>query len=285
MLGAIIGDIVGSKFEFQPIKSKNFLLFSEESDYTDDSLMTIAVGLALKQAFADNKENDAFFLQNQFIRTMQSIGRSYPNPTGAYGSSFSQWLVTKNPEPYNSWGNGSAMRVSACGELAESLEEALFFAEQSAIVSHNHPEGIKGAQAIAAAIFLAKRGKSKEEIRHYIYQYFYPERLTVEEIRPRYSFDPSCQGTVPQAFAAFFDSVDFEDAIRNAISLGGDADTLGAITGSLAWPFYIKQNGLSKAMKEMASHALHILPSEFRTFLMEYEDDFIQTLCSCGCSE
>lgn len=139
-----------------------------------------------------------------------------------------------------------------------------FFAEQSALVSHNHPEGIKGAKATAAAIFLAKQGKSKEEI------------------RPHYSFDPSCQGTVPQALAAFFDSVDFEDAIRNAISLGGDADTLGAITGSVAWPFYIKQTGLSEAMKEMASHALHILPSEFRTFLKEYEDDFIQTLCSCG---
>mgnify|MGYP001759024579 FL=1 len=146
--------------------------------------MTIAVGLALKQAFADKKENDAAFLQDQFIRTMQSIGRSYPNPAGAYGSAFSQWLVTKNPEPYNSWENGAAMRISACGELAESLEEARFFAEQSAIVSHNLPEGIKGAQAIAVAIFLAKQGKSKEEIRHYIYQYFYPERLTVEEIRP-----------------------------------------------------------------------------------------------------
>ncbi len=162
MIGAIIGDIVGSKFEFQPIKCKNFLLFSEESDYTDDSLMTIAVGLALKQAFADKKENDAAFLQDQFIRTMQSIGRSYPNPAGAYGSAFSQWLVTKNPEPYNSWGNGAAMRISACGELAESLEEARFFAEQSAIVSHNHPEGIKGAQAIAVAIFLAKQGNRKK---------------------------------------------------------------------------------------------------------------------------
>ena len=282
MLGAIIGAIVGSKPADLRMKAKNFLLFSEESDYTDDSLMTIAVGIALKQAFADKKEKDAAFLRDQFIRTMQSVGRAYPYPTGAYGGSFSQWLVTKNPEPYNSWGNGAAMRISACGELAESLEEALFFAEQSALVSHNHPEGIKGAQAIAAAIFLTKQGKSKEEIRHYIYQHFYPERLTVEEIRPHYSFDPSCQGTVPQAFAAFFDSVDFEDAIRNAISLGGDADTLGAITGSVAWPFYLKQNGLSEAMKGMASHALHILPSEFRAFLKEYEDDFIQTLCFCG---
>lgn len=278
MIGAIIGDIVGSKFEFQPIKSKNFHLFSEESDYTDDSLMTIAVGLALKKAFDNNKENDAIFLQDQFIKTMQSIGRSYPNPTGAYGGSFSQWLVTKNPKPYNSWGNGSAMRASACGELAKSLDEALFFAEQSAIVSHNHPEGIKGAKAVAAAIFMAKQGKTKDEISHYIYKYFYPERLTVEEIRPNYSFDPSCQGTVPQALAAFFDSSDFEDAIRNAISLGGDSDTLGAITGSVAWPFYIKQNGLSESMKDMASKALDIIPLEFKTFLKEYEEDFIQIL-------
>lgn len=282
MIGAIIGDIVGSKFEFHPTKSKAFPFFSAESDYTDDSLMTIAVGQALKQAFTLRREHDSDFLRDQFIKSMQSIGRSYPNPTGAYGYSFSQWLRMDHPEPYHSWGNGSAMRVSACGEMAKSLKEALFLAEQSAIVSHNHPEGIKGAQATAVAIFLAKQGKSKDEIRHYTYNHFYPKKWTVEEIRSHYSFDPSCQGTVPQALAAFFDSLDFEDAIRNAISLGGDADTLGAITGSVAWSFYGKQSGISEAMNEMAKTALALVPSELRAFVKEYEDDFYHILCASG---
>lgn len=252
MIGAIIGDIVGSDFEFRPIKSKDFLFFSNDADYTDDSLMTLAVGLALDRATTLGKEKDAQYLQQQFIHSMQSVGRTYPYPTGAYGVSFSEWLKTNNPKPYDSWGNGSAMRVSACGERAKSLDEALFFAEQSAVVSHNHPEGIKGAKATAAAIFLAKEGSVKEEIRAYIYENFYPAHMIVDEIRPSYHFDPSCQGTVPQALAAFFDSVDFEDAIRNAISLGGDADTIGAITGSVAWVYCVRQNGMSDTMSDMA---------------------------------
>lgn len=273
MIGAIIGDIVGSAFEFEPIKSKDFPLFSPESDYTDDSLMTLAVARALSEALAEGKEEDSNYLQTKFIFHMQAIGRAYPHPTGAYGMAFSRWLLEDNPRPYNSWGNGSAMRVSPCGDLALSLEESLFFARESALVSHNHPEGIKGAQATAAAIFLAKTGHKKEDIQAYIYQNFYPEQVRVEEIRENYDFDPSCQGTVPQALACFFDSLDFEDAIRNAISLGGDADTLGAITGSVAWPYYAKQTGISQTMSEMFDRALAIIPDEFRDFLRKYEKD------------
>lgn len=163
------------------------------------------------------------------------------------------------------------MRVSACGERAKSLDQAIFWAKQSAVVSHNHPDGIKGAEAVAAAIFLAKEGQSKQAIREYIQEYiqehYYPDIPSVEAIRPTYSFDPSCQGTVPQALAAFFDSSDFEDAIRNAISLGGDADTIGAITGSVAWSFYVRQTGVTQAMSRMAEEAMGRIPEEFRAFV------------------
>lgn len=271
MIGAIIGDIVGSCFEFQPIKTKDFPLFSPDSDYTDDSLMTIAVGMALNEAIGLGKEEDPDFLQSQFTRAMQAIGRAYPNPTGEYGLSFFSWLKADHPHPYNSWGNGSAMRVSACGERAKSLDQAIFWAKQSAVVSHNHPDGIKGAEAVAAAIFLAKEGQSKQAIRAFIQEHFYPDIPSVEAIRPTYSFDPSCQGTVPQTLAAFFDSSDFEDAIRNAISLGGDADTIGAITGSVAWSFYVRQTGVTQAMSRMAEEAMGRIPEEFRDFVAEYE--------------
>lgn len=267
MIGAILGDIVGSAFEFSPIKTKDFPLFSPHSDYTDDSLMTLAVGMALENAQRAQKESDADFLQTQFTRSMQTIGRRYPYPTGSYGASFFQWLQSANPTPYNSWGNGAAMRVSPCGDFANSLEQALFFARQSALVSHNHPEGVKGAQATAAAVYLAKIGKSKAAIREYIQNTFYPCIPSLEEIRPSYRFDPSCQGTVPQALAAFFDAEDFEDTLRNAVSLGGDSDTLGAIAGSVAWPYYISLNGMDKAMKNMAKHALSLLPADFLPFL------------------
>ena len=209
MIGAIIGDMVGSDFEFQPVKSKDFLFFSEASDYTDDSLMTLAVGMALAAAIGEGREADEAYLKKAFTAHMQAVGRKFPHPKGAYGASFYEWIFQENPLPYKSWGNGSAMRVSACGELAASLEQALFFAKASALVSHNHAEGIKGAEATAGAVYLAKSGKSKKDIQHFIYTYFYPQPLSLDAIRPAYRFDVSCAGSVPPSLAAFFESISF----------------------------------------------------------------------------
>lgn len=267
MFGAIIGDIVGSAYEFCNIKTKDFPLFSPACDYTDDSLMTIAVGQALSTPWEDMEA-----LKKNFVQTMQAMGRAYPYPTGAYGGRFSAWLSSPDPQPYGSFGNGSAMRVSPCGLYAATLEEALTLAKASAEVTHNHPEGIKGAQATAAAIYLARTGSSKEEIRNYIRAYFYPLEETLEKIRPTYGFDESCQGTVPQAIQAFLESHTFDDAIRNAISLGGDSDTLGAITGSMAWNYYCAQNGGTPTQDMMAiwETAVTYLPSDLAAFVEEF---------------
>ena len=223
MLGAIIGDIIGSVYEFNNIKTKDFPLFSKESFFTDDTVMTIAVADALLNGrTADN-----------YIDSMKKFGRLYPD--SGYGGNFGSWLFSDNRKPYNSFGNGSAMRVSPCGWFANSLDEAESLAEKSAAVTHNHPEGIKGAQATAAAIFLARIGRSQTEIKEYIediYEYNLSRKL--DDIRPIYRFNEICQETVPEAIIAFLESDSFEDAIRNAISLGGDSDTLAAITGSIA---------------------------------------------------
>ena len=225
MYGAIIGDIVGSKYEFNNIRRKDFPFVSLGCSYTDDSIMTVAVAKALLNGC-------------DFTKEMQVLGRAYPHPQGAYGGRFSAWLHSADPQPYNSYGNGSAMRVSPCGLIAVTLDEALLLAKASAEVTHDHPEGIKGAQAVAAAVFLAKTNHSKEEIRDYIREHFYPLDRTLDEIRPDYRFYESCQRTVPEAIQAFLESTDFMDAIRNAVSLGGDSDTIGAITGSIAWSYY-----------------------------------------------
>lgn len=233
MYGCIIGDIAGSKYEFNNIKTKDFPLFSPGCSYTDDSLMTIAVANALVRA-----QESRLPFRSVLVEEMQSLGRKYPYPQGGYGGRFAGWLRSHDPKPYNSFGNGSAMRVSPCGVFAVTLEEALELAKASAEVTHNHPEGIKGAQAVAAAIFLARSGSSKEEIRQHINDNYYHLTRTLDEIRVNYGFDESCQGTVPEAITAFLESCSFEDAIRNAISIGGDSDTVGAITGSIAWSFY-----------------------------------------------
>jgi len=227
MLGAIIGDIVGSVYEWNNIKTKDFPLFSEKGFFTDDTVMTIAVADALlKGGTADD-----------FIDSMKRIGRLYPD--SGYGVRFGRWVHSNDREPYNSWGNGSAMRVSPCAWFAESLEEAETLAEKSAAVTHNHPEGIKGAQAAVAAIYLARSEEPKDRIKEYIEQkYGYNLSRTLDEIRPGYRFNETCQETVPEAIIAFLESTDFEDAIRNAISLGGDSDTLAAITGSIAEAAY-----------------------------------------------
>lgn len=225
IIGAIIGDIVGSIYEFANCKSFGFDLFTPYSDFTDDTVMTIAVADWLLSGVP---------LQN----TMQDWGREYPNR--GYGGMFYKWLFySKDKEPYNSFGNGSGMRVSPCGYYAESLDETLELAGRSAEITHNHPEGIKGAQAIASAIFLARLHKDKEEIRDYIEKTFgYDLHRSCDEIRPNYQFDVTCQGSCPEAIIAFLDSHDYESAIRLAVSLGGDSDTIACMTGGIAAAYY-----------------------------------------------
>lgn len=277
MIGAIIGDIVGSNYEFRPVDEYDFDLFPTGADYTDDSLMTIAVAKALLEYLdLDEDEKSVEKLRGLFVSHMQELGRRFPNPKGAYGGSFGMWLQASDPQPYNSWGNGSAMRVSAPGELATSLEEALEFAKASAEVTHNHPEGIKGAQATAVAIYLARTGETKEGIADYISKNFYPLDRTLEEIRPGYVFAESCQETVPESIQAFIESNTFEEAIRNTVWLGGDADTMGAITGSIAWAYYVKNGGVDDQMDFMSQVALNCLPDDLRNFVVAYEDGLAQ---------
>jgi len=237
MIGAIIGDIVGSIYEWNNIKTKDFPLFSPGCFFTDDTVMTLAIAEGLINGGS----------AEDFIAAIKKYGRLYPD--SGYGGRFGSWLFSDDINPYNSWGNGSAMRVSPVAWAFDILSEVEKYAEISAAVTHNHPEGIKGAQATAAAIFLARKGKTKEEIKAYIEnKYGYNLNRSIDEIRPNYRFNESCQETVPEAIIAFLESVDFEDAIRNAISLGGDSDTLAAITGSIAEAAY----GIPKEIKEKA---------------------------------
>ncbi len=223
--GAIIGDIIGSFYEFGNCKSTNISLFTSSSQFTDDTVMTIAVA-------------DWLLSEVPLQKTMSDWGQEYPNK--GYGGMFYEWLFySKDKEPYNSFGNGAGMRVSPCGYYANSIEEALELARQSAEVTHNHPEGIKGAQAIASAIFWAREHKAKDEIRDYIEKTFgYNLHRTCDEIRPTYQFDETCQGSCPEAIIAFLDSRDYESAIRLAISLGGDSDTIACMAGGIAAAYY-----------------------------------------------
>ena len=242
MYGALIGDIVGSRFEFDNIKTKDFELFTGNNYFTDDSVMTIAVARALHGSQKNGYED----LEEQLDRWMHEIGRKYPDC--GYGGYFAYWILINGDKPYNSFGNGAGMRTSECGWIAGSLEEALKLAERCAAITHNHPEGIRGAQAVTACIYLAREGKTKEEIRKYVEENFYVLDFTLDEIRPDYHFDVTCQGSVPQAIEAFLESVSFEDAVRNAISIGGDSDTIGAMTGSIAEAYY----GLPEGFAETA---------------------------------
>ncbi len=241
MIGAIIGDIVGSVYEWDHIKTKDFPFFRPDCFFTDDTVMTCAVYRALRKF----KEGGTANPHRTLVETMRTFGRSYPGR--GYGGRFRVWLSSEDPRPYNSFGNGSAMRVSAAGFLAESLNEARTLARISAEVTHDHPEGIKGAVATAEGIFLGRSGASLAEIRSALSAY-YDLDFTLDAIRPGYEFDETCQGTVPQAIVAFLESDGFEDAVRNAISLGGDSDTLAAITGSLAEGFY----GVPEALRQQA---------------------------------
>jgi ADP-ribosylglycohydrolase len=224
LLGAIAGDVIGSVYEYNAPKTTGFELFTPDSQITDDSILTIAVA-------------DAIITGRSYLDSIRKYALEYPN--SGYGGMFRQWMHAENPQPYNSFGNGSAMRVSPIGWAFNTVDDVLREAEASAAVTHNHPEGIKGAQAVALAIFLARNGSTKDEIRKEIIGRFgYDLSLTLDEIRPSYRFDETCQKTVPPAIIAFLESVDFEDSVRKSISLGGDADTLAAITGSIAEAYY-----------------------------------------------
>ena len=241
MLGAVIGDMVGSIYEWDNIKKKDFPFFSSECFPTDDSIMTIAVAKAILENYGQFEG-----LKNKTIEWIQKIGRQYPNC--GYGGRFKKWIRSDEPKPYLSFGNGSAMRVSACGWAGDSLEEVQKLSYAVTVITHDHPQGLKGAEATACTIFLARTGHSKDEIRAFIEENYYELDITLDEIRPFYHFDVTCQGTVPYAIRAFLESDSFEDAIRNAISIGGDSDTLAAITGSIAEAFY----GIPDELREQA---------------------------------
>ena len=233
MYGAILGDMIGAPYEFdRGSKTKRFPLFSGRSHYTDDTVMTIAVA----EALMETKDGVPKEIQAAVVRSMQKWGRKYPD--AGYGARFYWWLKEEDPKPYGSWGNGSAMRVSSAGWLFGTMEETRRAARMTAAVTHNHPEGIRGAEAAAAAVFLARIGSSKEEIKEYIVREFgYDLSRTCDEIRPGYRHVESCKDTVPEAITAFLEGEDFEDVIRTAVSLGGDSDTLTCIAGGIAEAF------------------------------------------------
>jgi type I restriction enzyme M protein len=260
MLGAIIGDIVGSRFEWNNNRSKQFDFLTYKCSVTDDSIMTLAIAKALLESKADYSD-----LSENAVKYMQDLGRKYPNC--GYGSQFREWIFSDKPRPYGSYGNGAAMRVSACGFVANSIEEAKQLSKAVTEVTHNHPEGLKGAEATVVAIFLARSGKNLLEIRDYITRNYYKLNFTLDGIRDSYEFNESCQDTVPQALQAFFESKNFEDAIRNAISIGGDSDTIAAITGGIAEAYY----GIPT---EIRKHSLTFLDERLLKILVEFENKY-----------
>ena len=262
MLGAIFGDIAGSEYEVISTKSKDFDLYSEYSYFTDDTVMTVAVADTILQ-FEKITDVDSF--KYVLVDRMRKLGNQYPN--AGYGGAFKKWLKSDDPQPYNSFGNGSAMRVSPIAWYAETLEETLMLAAASAEVTHNHPEGIKGATVVAGAIFLARKGESKDEIRAFVEKY-YSIDFTIEGIRPTYDFDVTCQGSVPQAMVAFLDSNSFEDCIRNAVSLGGDSDTIAAMAGGVAEAFYgMKQKEINYALSNLDASIIRIVDRFCRKYV------------------
>jgi ADP-ribosylglycohydrolase len=254
MLGALAGDIIGSIFEWNNINTTHFNLFNPNCFFTDDSVLTVALA-------------DSILTGTPYGKNLKKFFHLYPGR--GYGGSFAAWAGSDENEPYNSWGNGAAMRISPVGYAFDMIDEVLRKAKEYTEITHNHPEGIKGAQATASAIYLSRNGKSKKEIREYIADTFgYDLSKNCDEIRPYYSFNESCQGTVPEAITAFLDSTDFESAIRLAVSLGGDSDTLACITGGIAQAFY---GGVPKSIAE---RVLAILDNKLRdvtiTFVEQY---------------
>ena len=240
LMGAIVGDVVGSRWEFGGCKTKDFPFLDSHCEATDDTFMTLAIGDALIEHLSGGGD-----LSELAIDKMKEWARGYPN--AGYGTGFLCWALGDVKSPYNSWGNGAAMRVSICGWAAKSLEEAAAFSDAVTRVTHNHPEGMAGARIVAECVFLAKIGAALPAIRDYVNANYRKIEFSVDEIRPIYDFDISCQGTVPQALACFFESTSFEDAIRNAISLGGDSDTLGAICGAVAGAYWGIPTGIIAA--------------------------------------
>ncbi|MEW5722440.1 MAG: ADP-ribosylglycohydrolase family protein [Thermodesulfobacteriota bacterium] len=256
MLGAIAGDVVGSVYEGHPIKFKDFSLFGPRSGYTDDTVLTVAVAWAILE-------------DSDYGQALKSFGRKYP---AGYGMNFYYWLMSESYEPYDSWGNGSAMRVSPVGFAFDSVERVLAEAKKSAQVTHNHPEGIKGAQATALAIYLARTGADKNEIRNEVSGRFgYRLDRTLDEIRPHYYFHVSSQRSVPESILCFLEATDFEDALRNAVSLGGDADTMACIAGGLAEAFYrtIPPDIVRETRRRLPEEFLEIIDRFYRAFAPE----------------
>lgn len=262
MYGAILGDIIGSRFEFDRGGwTKDFELFTPECSFTDDSVMTIAVAEALIDAGRDASVED---IEKACTMSMQKWGRKYPN--AGYGGRFIGWLYEDNPKSYNSWGNGSAMRVAAAGWLYDSIERTREVARATANVSHNHPEGLKGAECTAVVIFLGRMGSSKEEIKEYVSREFeYDISKTVDEIRPLHKHDESCMDALPKALVSFFEGGSFEDVVRNAVSLGGDTDTIAAIAGAMAEGMY----GVPDDLKE---ECIRRIPDEMVEVIRRFAD-------------
>lgn len=264
MFGAIIGDIIGSRFEFLNHKNIDFELFDEKCMFTDDSVMSIAICKALMDCNGNYEK-----LSEKAIENMQYLGNCYP--FAGYGIMFSSWLEKSNPQPYNSFGNGSAMRVSAVAYEAETIEQVKRLSKLVTEITHNHPEGIKGAEATAITIFLARIGMNKDEIKTYIEKNYYKLDFKIDEIRNDYRFNETCQESVPQALECFFESSDFESAIRIAISLGGDSDTIAAITGSIAEAYY----GIPSYIKETA---ISYLDTQLYEIVKNFENYYLNKL-------
>ena len=261
MLGAIIGDICGSSYEFDPIKTKDFDMFPRDASVTDDSVMTAAVAEVLLSLSGDESDDE---IKDMLVSSMQSWGRRYPN--AGYGGRFLRWLFKRNPEPYNSYGNGSAMRVSPAGWLYDTLDETRRMARLTSVVTHDHPEGIKGAEAVASAIYLARCGEDKSRIKEYLEQEFnYDLSRSADDIRPTYSFDVTCQGSVPESIICYLESDGLEDTVRTAISLGGDADTMAAIAGSIAEAEYgVEANLADMAYAYIPDDMLEVVTAFYR---------------------
>ncbi len=260
MLGAISGDIIGSVYEFEDHKTKDFPLFTDHSIFTDDTILTVAVA-------------DVMLHGGSYEDAFKRYYQRYPNPCGGYGARFQAWAASADSQPYNSWGNGAAMRVSPVAYGHQDLDAVLKAAEQTAVVTHNHPEGIKGAQATAAAIFLGRQDQSKDAIKHYVETTFgYNLSRSLDQIRPDYRFNESCQETVPEAMISFLESTSFTDAIRNAVSLGGDADTLTCITGSMAEAFY------GDVPEAITDRVWGLLPEDLKSIIVQFKAVYMPLL-------
>ena len=256
IIGAVAGDVIGSAYEFNPTRDYNFELFTPKSTFTDDTVLTMANALWLLE--------DEHHTPERLVNIMLDMCWKYPDR--GYGGRFARWIHDTDPQPYNSFGNGSAMRVSPIGYYAKTLDEALALAKISAEVTHNHPEGIKGAQATAAAIFLARKGMYKQEIRDYIAQTFnYDMSRTLDEIRPTFTFDETCQHTVPEAVTCFLEGKDFEDVVRLSVALAGDADTIAAIAGSIS-------SAVDEVPAEISQPVIALLSEEFCTILLRFNE-------------